>query len=110
MRPTKQTVQHQIAGVAASMLAGQIGLREGCREIFKLHGRLPEPDNRDDDLMTMIAVDDELETVPMGAVRELWAPEALAQREQRAAKYLDLMREHILRSCQALIAKWGPAA
>jgi hypothetical protein len=110
MRPTPQTVQQRIAGVAASMLAGHLGLREGCREIVKLHWGLPDSDIRDDDVMTMLVVDDELETVPMGAARELWAPEALAQRDQRAAKYLDLMREHILRSCQALIAKWGPAA
>src|SRR5262245_21378750 len=110
MRSTKQSIQQRIAGVAASMLAAQIGLREGCREILKLSGSLPDPDYYDDDLLALVAVDDELETVPIGAVRELWAPEALAPRERRAAEYLERERESILNSCRALIAKWGPAA
>jgi len=110
MRPPKETIQQRIAGVAASMLAGATGVREGCREIVKLMARLPEPDNRDSDLLGILAVDDELEDVPMGAVRERWAPEALAERDRAAEEYLALERENILRSCQALIAKWGPAA
>src|SRR5262245_35052616 len=110
MRPPKETIQQRIAAVAASMLAGATGLREGCREIVKLMARLPKPENRDSDLLGILAVDDELEDVPMGAVRERWAPEALAERDRSAEKYLALERENIFRACQALIAKWGPAA
>jgi hypothetical protein len=44
------------------------------------------------------------------STRGVLRSEVLAQKERRAAEYLDLMRENILRSCQALIAKWGPSA
>ena len=61
-------------------------------------------------LLGILAIDSELEDVPMGVVRERWAPEALAERDRAAEEYLTLERENIFRACQALIAKWGPAA
>jgi len=64
----------------------------------------------DPDLLYLLAVEDDLEDVPAGEVRQRWAPEALAVKDHRKAEYLGRARDEILRSCQALSIKWGPSA
>ena len=106
----QQSVRQRIASIAATMITGHVDLLEGCRAIVQLRWNLSEPDSTDPDLLYLLAVEDELEDVPAGDVRQRWAPEALAEKDRRKAEYLSRARGEILRSCQVLTAKWGASA
>jgi hypothetical protein len=106
----RQQVQHRIARIAAQMIAGDLDLLEGCREIVLLRPSLEEPELYDPDVLAMVGVESELDDVPTGATRTLWAPDALARKDQKKARYLEDVRNSLLSSCAALVAKWGPSA
>jgi len=92
------------------MIAGQVDLLAGCRAIVQLRWSLAEPDSLEPDLLYLLTVEDELEDVPLGDVRQHWSPEALASKDQKKSDYLARAREEILRSCHVLNIKWGPSA
>ena len=106
----ERLVRQQIAGIAATMIAEKVDLLEGCRAIVQLRWSLSKPDSVDPDLLYLLAVEDDLEDVPAGDVRQRWTPEALAEKDRKKTEYLGRAREEILRSCQALNAKWGASA
>jgi len=106
----ERLVRQQIAGIAAMMIAEKMDLLEGCRAIVQLRWSLSKPDSMDPDLLYLLAVEDDLEDVPAGDVRQRWTPEALAEKDRKKAEYLGRAREEVLRSCQALNAKWGASA
>jgi hypothetical protein len=103
-------IQQQIAEVAAQMVAGEVDLLEGCREIVSLRSSLKEPELYDPDLLAMVGVESELDDVPTGATRALWSPEALADKDHKKDRYLRSVRSTLIASCLMLIAKWGPTA
>jgi hypothetical protein len=106
----ERLVRSRIAGIAETMIAGKVDLLEGCRAIVQLRWSLSKPDSMDPDLLYLLAVEDDLEDVPAGDVRQRWAPEALAEKDRKKAEHLGRAKEEILRSCQALTAKWGASA
>jgi len=65
-----------IADAARSMLDGKLSFIEGERVICGLRDRARFPD-RDPDLNAFIAIDSETDALPIGRVRDLWAPDAL---------------------------------
>lgn len=110
MADARQPIRQRIARVAARMVAGELDLLEGCREIVALRSGLLEPELYDPDLLAMVGVESELDDMPTEATRKLWAPEALTVKDQEKARYLGQVRDSLLQSCLALIAKWGPVA
>jgi hypothetical protein len=79
----EEYVVHQrrlVASIAQKVLDGELGVIEGAREIIGLDGiALPVDDQ---DLMRMVAVDSETDALPLGRVRELWAPEVLERKDE----------------------------
>jgi hypothetical protein len=104
---TAESVREEIATVACGMVAGVVELLDGCRRIALLRGSLSEPDISDPDLLVVVAVESELDDVPLGATREQWSPDALAAKDKEKAEYLDAANQELLRACRALNAKWG---
>jgi hypothetical protein len=100
-------VRRKIADVASSMLDGPMDLLEGCRTIVRLRGNLSDPDLYDPDLLFLVAVESELDDVPVGTARQHWAPEALAEKDEKKSRYLATAQEEIQRSCRALITRWA---
>jgi len=107
MTTARPLVRRKIVDVASSMLDGPTDLLEGCRTIVKLRGNLSEPDLYDPDLLFLVAVESELDDVPVGAARQHWAPEALAEKDEKKSRYIASAREEIQRSCRALILRWA---
>jgi hypothetical protein len=100
-------VREQIATVASGMAAGDVEFLEGCRRIALLRGSLSEPDISDPDLLVLVAVESELDDVPLGPAREYWSPDALAAKDKEKADYLETAKQELIRACRALNAKWG---
>jgi hypothetical protein len=86
-----------------------VDLHEGCRAIVKLRAGLPDEDEWDPDVLAFVAVDSELDDVPLGSVRELWEPTALAEKDRKRDRYLGETREGLLSACRGLIERWGTA-
>lgn len=108
MTDTSRWSRQRIADVAAKMLAGEVDLLEGCRTIVSLLPGIPVDDrDDDDDLLTMVVIDSELDDIPLGRTRDLWEPTALARQEEKKARYLGVMHEEIMRACRSLVARWG---
>lgn len=100
-------VQEQIASVASKMVQNDVDLLAGCRTVVQLRGGLSEADGSDPDLLVLVAVESELDDIPTGPSRAHWAPRVLAQKDEAAARYLQSVREEVIRACQALAEKWG---
>ncbi len=66
-----------------------------------------KPDFDDDDVVTLAVVGYELDAVPLGSVRERWAPEALVAQDALVDAYLEPVIEKLLLACQRVSARWG---
>ncbi len=79
-----------LADLLGDILAGRIGLTEGCRAVVS-RGYGLEPDNALFDPFR--GFDSESDAFPLGEVRKFWAPDRLkeidTQREQTEARYRD---------------------
>lgn len=97
--------REQVAAVAQAMLAGDVHLQDGCREICGLRFQLSNPEQDDKDLMLLVGIDSELDDCPVGPVRQHWEPEALAGKDRQRDAYLHRLNDHLLTACRAL-ATW----
>lgn len=105
MSPTIPSVEEQVAFVAREMIAGSVGIVDGCRRLVKLFARL---DVDDDDLfLPIIAVESETEILPIGDARSLWWPEALEAKEKEFKPYLEEVRPEVLEVCEALVQRYS---
>jgi hypothetical protein len=87
------------------MLAGSVGIVDGCRRLVELFHRL---DVDDDDLfMAIRAVESETEILPVGDARSLWIPEALEAKEKKIKPYLEAVRPEVLGVCEALVQRYS---
>lgn len=93
---------------ALKIIGGDVGLIQGCRSIVRM-GRQSEG-VRQDLFGVFRLVDSETDDVPMGDVRSLWDPRALAAKDQAVAEYLERVRPLVLEACERLIGKLGPPA
>jgi hypothetical protein len=73
----KANAEISAAVIATRMLAGEVGLVEGCRSLVKLRGALGQ--EHEVLFIPFIAVESETDHLPIGeAARLAWNPQALA--------------------------------
>ena len=73
-----------------------------CRDLVRLRGRLPSvPVSLMD---TFVAIESEVEDLPIGAERRHWAEYALREKDARAAAYREQVRVLVLQDLQELLA------
>ena len=90
-----------LAGIARSMLRGTIEILLGCLEIARIASR----DCPAGPLRSIKAVASEVDELPRGSVRALWAPQALALKDAEWVFYEAQVRSSVLADCQRLIAE-----
>jgi hypothetical protein len=93
--------------VARTVLAGELSVLESARQLAQLLAR-GGLEHSDPDFVTFYAIESETEELPIGAVRRLWAEEALADKDKEIARAEALYRDIALQSCRNLIARFGP--
>lgn len=64
----------------AAILAGKLDVLEGCRLLASLRWEV-KVDELDEDFVAFAAISSEVDALPIGEVRQHWAPEALAELE-----------------------------
>jgi hypothetical protein len=99
--------KEKMANIAGRMLAGEVGLLEGTRQLADLSRSLSKVEASDPDVLTFVAVDSELDDIPFGSARERWAPEALAEKDRQRDEYLERAREAIESSCRIIVARYS---
>ena len=104
----RSSARREISRIAAAMVAGSVDLLEGCRRVAALRKSLSDSELSDPDLLVLVGIESELDDIPHGGARELWAPAALAAKDEEGVKYLEAAREALLRACRALSARWSP--
>jgi hypothetical protein len=96
----------EVAQIARDILDGRIGIIEGAREIRRFCGGHLGFDERDPDLNTFVAIDTETDDLPIGDVRQYWAPDALAQKDAQLARCEVIYREPAFRAASHLITRF----
>lgn len=102
-KKSKKVVRLQIVSTARNMCEGRISFIEGAREICALSHAIGLSDEAD--MIAFVVVDSETDGLPMGSVRNLWQPEALAKLQPEIERSEAWARNTCLKECQALIAR-----
>jgi hypothetical protein len=101
------STNQEIVSVAARVLAGQMDPIEGCRWIVRHQSLLSEEQRRDAAILTLVGIESETDHFAVGAARQNWEPDALAQQDLRKAEYLHRIEPSLLEACKAIVAKFS---
>jgi len=98
--------RQQIACTAAEMLKGQRRFIDGARRIKDTWAMSLLPNN-DPDKNVFVLIDSETDTLPIGEVRDLWNPEALAKLQPKIDHAEQWARDVGREACQNLVKRFG---
>jgi hypothetical protein len=84
--------RQQAVDISSEVLAGQLDYILGARQLVDLRFFVDVPEN-DPDFLVFVAIDSETDALPVGRVREQWAPSALVSLEPELARARDWARE-----------------
>ena len=100
------TSQQKVAQIAQAILDGRMGIIAGARQIRQFCGGHIGLDERDPDLNTFVGIDSETDDLPIGDVRQSWAPDALAQKDFEIARCEAIYRESAMEAASHLVARF----
>ncbi len=83
-----------------SVLDGRISILEATRLLFPLAHT--DAIQSEEDRILIIAIDSETDDLPVGHVRELWAPDALKEKDLEIARAESLYKEQFLDACRRI--------
>ena len=99
------SVRARVVRIAESMLSGNIDFLEGSIELVSLkHDAAFEKD--DEDFMAFVAIDSEIDNLPIGAVRAHWSQEALALHQPQIEAAIVWAKGFGVAACESLINKF----
>jgi hypothetical protein len=91
--------RERIKEIARRVLAGDIGIVEGSREICQARAGLPFAQLQAEVLLPFIAFDSELHDFPIGESRKYWDEKSLAEK--------DIQLEQLVENSVELLKAWG---
>jgi len=94
------------AEIATLVISGSMPVLEGCHLLDNLKAAVEVPDN-DPDFLTFNTIQSETDALPIGRVREHWAPSALAALEQELRSAADWAHPIALPACMSIVARFG---
>jgi hypothetical protein len=103
-----RAARHAIAQVAAAIIAQDLPLLVGCRDLVQLHwnARLAQGDA---DFGLLIGVVSETDALPLGAERRHWSGAALARIEPQIQAATQWARPTVLPICERLVCRFAQA-
>ena len=93
--------------IAKKVLDGRTTVLEAVRELWPLAHTDAITD--EDDRTLVIAIESETDSLPVGDVRKLWAPYALAAKDAEIARAEELYRAQFLEVCKRIAEPSPPA-
>lgn len=98
------TAAREAAELARAALDGRIDILEACARIAPLQWRLPRVDPGV--METFVAIGSELDGKPvLAGVRQLWSPEALAQKDVGLQRYRSAVGDELKKALAALVVQ-----
>ena len=106
LEPIAQAAREKIAEAARGMLSGSLSFIEGACLIAQVQwgAKLAE---RDPDILPFVGIASETDTLPIGAIRQRWSPEALAKLQPEIDRAEKWASEFGRAKCQWLIDRFG---
>ena len=102
MHPSNRTpASAAIVAVAQAMIAGQLDLIDGVRQITEMRHGLDDPNA--EVLIPIRAVDSETDHFPIGPVRAHYAPRQLESIDAEMQRYLADAKNDILAACADIV-------
>jgi hypothetical protein len=86
--------------IAAAALAGRVTTLEAVRELYPLAHT--DAIFEEEDRVLIIAIDSETDDLPIGKVRELWAPDALEEKDREIKRAEELYKDQFLEACKRI--------
>lgn len=88
--------------IAQAVLDGQTSVIEAARIMLPLLHRSPALASQED-FNFIRGIDSETDDLPVGRVRELWAPLALASKDREIAQCESLWRDQFRAACERIL-------
>ena len=93
--------------IARQVVTGEIDPLEGCRTIVSNQDGLSPEEQKDPDLISIVAIESETDHLAIGRARQLWSRWALFKQDVANIRWLPKAREGVRKSCRALIERFG---
>jgi hypothetical protein len=100
------TPQQRVVETASAILRGELGVIQGARLLCSLQARVSSV-HHDPDFLPFIVIDTETDHLPVGDVRQHWAPDALARKDIEIHATEDFYRATAFTGCQRLIDRFS---
>jgi hypothetical protein len=100
----RRDARAKIVTVARGILAGELGIVAGARQLAPLHFDVAVKD--DPDVIFFVGVDSESDHLPVGEVRRHWNAEALRAKDADLEIFEARVRVGALEACRSLIRKY----
>ncbi|GAB1597173.1 hypothetical protein [Lysobacter claricitrinus] len=101
-----QSVRREAAELAARVLAGEACILESSHRMYGLLGRAELPET-DPVVETFRLVSSDIDRLPVGSVRQHWAPEALAELEPALASAKEWALPMVREACADVVQRFG---
>jgi hypothetical protein len=88
------------------MLSGELGVIEGSRRLCQLRSGVSSLD-QDPDFILFVGIESDTDHLPVGEVRELWAPDALSRLAPQIQAAEDHWRQSAFIAAQRLLDRFG---
>ena len=92
---------------ARAIVAGEVGVLEGCIPLASLAHNAVADWRIDPDFVVFGAVASEVDDLPFGHVRTQWSREALAKADQEIARYTQESKDQVLAACRNIISRFS---
>ena len=104
----QRKIDTQVLHIAKQLLAGRLGVIAASRELSRLRHDV-EPQVAEV-LLTFVGIDSETDTLPIGAVRKEWNPEALERKDRQIVEAERFYRDSAIESaCKLIRLLEGPS-
>jgi hypothetical protein len=95
---------------ARAIVAGELGVLEGCIPLAALAHIAVADWRADPDFVVVGAVASEVDDLPFGAVRAKWSSEALVRVDERIERYTRKAGPQVLEACRNIISRFSDTA
>ena len=101
-----RTPEQRVVEAASAILRGELGVIEGSRLLRSLQFEVSSLD-LDPDFIPFIGIDSETDHLPIGEVRQLWAPDALVRLAPEIKAAEDKWRQRAFTAAQRLLDRFS---
>ena len=95
----------RLRALARRLVQGKETVIEGSRNMLKYRFWMREEQNRDFDIFVVVST--QSDHLPVGSVRQYWAPDALERKDKEILKLEELYRARVIKSAARIYEKYN---